>query len=200
MPGATLEAAGPALPGDLAHRLPRPSARLTLRGFRESDFADVHAYAGDEEVTRFLRWGPSDPVETLRFLRRAIQSVRDPGAARLDLAVVERGSGRVCGGLGLSRREPRRIEIGYCFARRVWGLGYATEAVRSAVGLVETRPGFVEGSDPVEVFALVSPANSASERVLARSGFERARDPAPWAAWMDGGGATARVWRRRVRG
>lgn len=188
----------PASLGDLVPALPRSSPRLVLRPFRESDYADVHAYASDEEVTRFLRWGPNDPTETLRFLRRAIRSARGPDAERLDLAVVECASRRVCGGLGLFRREARRIEIGYCFARRVWGRGYATEAVASAVALVEGWAGSESQPGAVEVFALVSPGNPASERVLERSGFERASDPGPYEVWMDGRCAAASVWRRRT--
>lgn len=174
--------------GGLAGALPRRAGRLLLRAFREPDLAEVHAYAGDEEVTRFLRWGPNEFGETRRFLRRAIRGARDPSARRLDLAVAEQADGRVCGGVGLLARESDRIEIGYCFARRVWGRGYATEAVRSAVALLPA----------VEVFALVSPGNPASGRVLERAGFERADDPAPYAAWRDGKCATATVWRRRA--
>ena len=173
--------------------LPLETERLILRPFRESDLADVQEYASDPEVTRHLRWGPNAPPETLAFLRRAIARTRRPETSEFDLAVVERTSARVRGGLSLLERTPGLVEIGYCFARPVWGLGYATEAVGSAVGFAEVR---FEGA---ELFALVAPDNPASERVLLRAGFARALDASPYAVWMDGLCSTARAFQRRCR-
>ncbi len=173
--------------------LPLETERLVVRPFRESDFADVHEYASDPEVTRHLRWGPSAAPETLSFLRQAIAGVRTAGASQLHLAVVERKSARVRGGLSLLERAPGLVEIGYCFARPVWGLGYATEAVRSAVRFAGVRfPG-------ADLFGLVTPGNPASERVLLRAGFAPALDASPYAAWMTGVCSTARVFRQRCR-
>lgn len=151
----------------------------------------MQEYAGDPEVTRHLRWGPNSPSETLGFLRTAIEAARTPGVSQLDLAVVERESMRVRGGLGLHQREPGRVEIGYCLVRAVWGLGYATEAVRSAIRFADFR---FEGA---ELFGLVAPGNAASERVLVRNGFEPAEDLSPYAPWMDGLCSTALAFRRR---
>ena len=172
--------------------LPLRSPRLVLRPFRESDFTDVHEYASDPEVTRHLRWGPNDASETLEFLRRAIRRTRYPDAAGLDLAVVRRERVRVVGSLSLERRRAGLVEIGYCLARPVWGLGYATEAVRSALLLAEAR------FAPAEIFGLVAPGNAASERVLLRCGFELARDPSPYAEWMDGICSSAHAFRRSL--
>ena len=173
--------------------LPLETDRLVLRPFRESDFADVHEYASDPEVTRYLRWGPSEAPETMSFLRQAIAGTRVPGATQFDLAVVERTSSRVRGGLSLVERAPGLVEIGYCFARPVWGLGYATEAVRRAVQFAGVR---FAGA---ELFGLVTPGNAASERVLLRTGFTPALDESPYAPWMDGVCSTARAFRQRCR-
>lgn len=173
--------------------LPLKTDRLVLRPFRESDFADVHEYASDPEVTRHLRWGPNAAPETMSFLRHAIAGTRAPGTSQFDLAVVERTSSRVRGGLRLAERAPGLVEIGYCFARPVWGLGYATEAVRRAVQFAGTR---FAGAD---LFALVTPENAASERVLLRAGFTPALDDSRYAPWMDGVCSTARAFRQRCR-
>ena len=193
MKSARPNASSPAAAGVRPPGLPLETERLILRPFRESDFADVHEYATDPEVTRHLRWGPNEPVETRSFLRLAIAQTRAPDTSLYDLAVVERASSRVRGGLSLLERAPGLVEIGYCFARPVWGLGYATEAVRSAVRFAGVRfPG-------ADLFGLVTPGNPASERVLLRTGFAPALDPSPYAAWMTGVCATARVFRQRCR-
>lgn len=151
----------------------------------------MQEYAADPEVTRHLRWGPNTRAETLRFLRRAMEAAGASPARQLDLAVVERQSRRVRGGLGLHERAPGRVEIGYCLARAVWGLGYASEAVESAVR-------FAAGQfESAELFGLVAPENVVSGRVLVKNGFERAVDLAPYAPWMNGLCSTALVFRRR---
>ena len=182
------------LPGNAPGRsagLPLETARLVLRPFRESDFPDVHDYASDPEVTRHLRWGPNPASETLRFLRRVIAETRAPDTSRFDLAVVERKTVRVRGGMSLEERAPGVVEIGYVLARPVWGFGYASEAVRAAVRFADVR---FAGA---ELFGLVLPGNVASERVLLRAGFEPAVDSSPYEPWMDGLCSTARAFRRQ---
>lgn len=193
MKSARPRTSSPGAAGAWPPGLPLETDRLILRPFRESDFADVHEYASDPEVTRYLRWGPNDPAETRSFLRLVIAQTRAPDTSLYDLAVVERASSRVRGGLSLLERGPGLVEIGYCFARPVWGLGYATEAVGSAVRFAAVR---FAGAD---LFALVASGNPASERVLLRAGFAPALDASPYAAWMTGVCSTARVFRQRCR-
>ncbi len=180
------------LPGNASSGLPLCTERLVLRPFRESDWPEVQEYAGDPQVTRYLRWGPNDVRRTRQFLRQAIDEARAAEISRLQLAVVEQKSVRVRGGLSLERRAPGVFEIGYCFARAVWGLGYATEAVPAALDFAAGRLA------AAEVFGLVAPGNEASERVLLRCGFRRVPDPAPYAAWRDGLCAAASVYRRQL--
>ena len=99
----------------------------------------------------------------------------------------------MCGGLSLERREPGLFEIGYCFARPVWGLGYATEAVQGAMAFAAGRLA------AREVFGLVVRGNGASERVLVRAGFRRIAHPARYEAWKGGLCAEARVFHRVLR-
>lgn len=42
--------------------------RLLLRSFRLTDFDDVHAYSSDEDVTKYMLFGPNTPEETWAFL------------------------------------------------------------------------------------------------------------------------------------
>ena len=168
--------------------LPLRSNRLLVRAFRSSDFRDVHAYASDPEVTRYLRFGPNRRRDTARFLRDSIAGLAEPEPSAYHLGIVERATGRVCGGLGLIRRRPELIEVGYCLARPVWGQGYATEALREAVRFAGRRfPG-------ATLFGLVLPQNAASVRVLLRCGFAAARDSSPFAPWMTKSCAGSRAY------
>ncbi len=168
------------------------SERLRLRPFRPSDLPAVQEYAGDPEVVRYLRWGPNDPEETRRFVVRASRNARNPASRELDLAIVERATGTLCGGAAIHRRAPGRIEIGYVLSRPAWGRGYATETVRALLDFLARK------APESEVFGLVAPGNDASARVLLRCGFERAADAGPYREWMTGLCSTAGAYRRRV--
>ena len=156
--------------------------------FRLSDLPDVQEYAADPLVTRHLRWGPNREDQTFAFLREAIARGRAPESRSLDLAVVERSTSRVCGGVGIHGRTPDKVEIGYVLARRAWGRGYATEAVRAVLPLAAAI-------GAREVFALVLPANGASVGVLRRCGFEPVRDAGPYDEWRSGMCGSAQVFR-----
>jgi len=147
--------------------LPLETPRLELRELRESDFAAVHRYASDPEVTRFMGWGPNDEAATRAFLAEAVAASSSPHT-RCEVAVVERASGEVIGSCGAyARRDPvhREWEIGYVLARPFWGRGLGSEAVGALVALAEGALG------AHRLYATVDPANAASAALLRRLGF-----------------------------
>jgi RimJ/RimL family protein N-acetyltransferase len=142
---------------------------LELRDFVPSDEADVHAYASDPRVTRFLWWGPNTPQETRDFVARVCREAGEHPRRHYELAAVDRASARAIGtaGLLLRRSQYREYELDYCLHREWWGAGYGTEAVRALVDL-----GFRQ-LDAHRIYALVDPENPASQRVLEKLGFRR---------------------------
>ncbi len=90
--------------------------------------------------------------------------------------VLDRETGAALGMCGLIRRsslpEP---DLGYAFVPEAWGRGYAREAAAACLGWGRARLGLSI------VLAIVSPANTASIRLLAALGFERtgAQEAAP---------------------
>jgi len=82
--------------------------------------------------------------------------------------VWERGSGALVGDCSIHfETDFGEWELSYGFRRDRWGRGYATEAARACV-----RHGF-EQLGLARIVADVDPANVASQRVLAKCGFER---------------------------
>jgi RimJ/RimL family protein N-acetyltransferase len=145
---------------------PLATERSWLRDARESDFAAVHAYASDPEVTRTTGWGPDTEEKTRAFLAHAVAAARAQPRSDFALLVERRADGRVVGGCGIrTALREREWEIGYVFAREVWGQGLATECARALVAF-----GFgALGAHRVR--AGVFPDNAASARVLAKLGF-----------------------------
>lgn len=140
--------------------------RLTIRPWTTEDRAGFAVIMSDPEVAQYINAGVVfGEREIDEFFERQSRQLE-----RYDLcmgAVLEKGSGRVVGLAGVQPLGTTNdLEIGWVFAREVWGRGYATEAGRAAMRhVLETlaRP---------RVVAIIDPDNAASKRVAARLGME----------------------------
>jgi RimJ/RimL family protein N-acetyltransferase len=143
------------------------TSRLELRDFCDDDLAEVHAYASDHEVVRYLWWGPFDRAAARSFLGRTAREAQAVPRLNYELAVVDRERNAVIGGCELLARRStyREYEIGYCLGRAHWGVGLGDEVVR---GLLSLAFGAVNAH---RVYGLVDPENDASRRLLERIGF-----------------------------
>jgi RimJ/RimL family protein N-acetyltransferase len=156
--------------------------RLVLRRSRPADAETISAYRSDPQVHRFQGWERTDPAgireEIVEMTSRA---PGDPGGW-VQLSVVERGTGRLVGDVGMSPAdgEPGVIKVGYTMAPEVQGRGYATEAVRVLVDYA------FDVLDAEVVRAFASAANLPSIRVAEKAGlrlverFERTYEGETW--------------------
>jgi RimJ/RimL family protein N-acetyltransferase len=139
--------------------------RLVIREFRLNDEPAVHHYGSDEEVTRYLTWGPNSPTDTTAYLKRvALETGREPRTSfTLAVATLE---GELIGVANLAIiREVSTGELGYVLSRESWGHGYATEVARRLINF---------GFDDLglrRITATCHPENLASVRVLEKSGM-----------------------------
>lgn len=146
--------------------VPAPSTirtqRLELRRPRAADAAAIFAtYAGDPDVTRYLSWRCHDSVATTQaFLDRVAGEWDERGVGTY---LVEH-EGELLGSTGLHMIAAATASTGYCFARRAWGQGYATESCRAMIDLARAM-----GVTRLE--AGCHPDNAASLRVLEKAGF-----------------------------
>lgn len=145
------------------------TARLRLRPHRLDDFEACAALWGDPAVTRFIGGKPHTREEAWsRLLRYAGHwSLLGFGF----WAIEEKSTGDYIGEVGFAyfhrEIEPpiTEPEMGWVLATRAHGKGYATEAVRAALG---RQPSF----QPV---CLIHPENLASIRVAEKCGFSERR-------------------------
>lgn len=99
--------------------------RLRLRGYRESDVAELLPLIGTREVaaTTLRIAHPYTEADARAFLLLA----QDPD--KIWLAVTLREDGRQIGGMGLRvDQQHQNAELGYWLGVPYWGKGYATEA------------------------------------------------------------------------
>lgn len=143
------------------------TARLLLRPFTEDDAIRLHAIHADPEVHATLA-GPPPPREEFvpAWLARMRAHEAEHGFAIL--AAVRRADGAMIGRAGLIRQEVGgawEMEVGYAFAREVWGQGLAAEAARASRDWGFAHLG-VE-----QLVSIILPTNTRSIRVARANGM-----------------------------
>jgi len=140
--------------------------RLQIRPPYLSDAQLIyHGYARDEEVTRYLVWRPhKDLRETESFLAQCV-AAREQGD-RFPWVITFKGGSELVGMVEI-RINDFKADVGYVIARRWWGRGLATEALRPVVEWAMAQPNIYR------VWAVCDVANAASARVLEKVGMER---------------------------
>jgi RimJ/RimL family protein N-acetyltransferase len=129
---------------------------------------EVHEYASDPQVVRFMSWGPNTEDETRKFIQKSIDHQKEKPRVHYSLAVVLRDRNRLIGGCGIYESNIQGCEgwIGYCLNRQFWGQGYATEAARALLEFGFTHLNLHR------IFALCDTANTASAHVMEKIGMQ----------------------------
>ena len=116
--------------------------RLLLRAFRESDAEEMFRnWASDPEVTKYLTWTPHGEVAITRAL--CAQWAREAATLNQWAMVYE---GEVVGSVSVMMKEDASYQevgtLGYCMAKRCWGKGLMTEAVKEVLRFCFEEEGF----------------------------------------------------------
>ncbi len=139
--------------------------RLILRHWTFEDADAVFEICRNAEV--MLHIGDGKPYQTVEqareFLNWAVLYQSDNGFCRW--AVVEKASGKIVGSCGFARRKMQEIELGYLFARNVWGKGYATEAASACL------KHYFERISSETIIAITDIDHKNSQNVLTKIGF-----------------------------
>ncbi len=142
--------------------------RLFLRDLKETDIRAVHTYASDPDVVRYVDWGPNNRGESEAFIERALEAQKEKPRYHYTLAITLKIEKKLIGSCGVHVSNPDNSEgwIGYCFNKEFWGKGYATETAKA---LVEFG---LKNLCLHRVFATCDPENTASARVLEKTGMK----------------------------
>ena len=154
--------------------------RLELRRLRPAEAEEVfYAYASKAEVGRYLTWPVHQGIlDTRQFLRYADSAWK--AGIEFNYGIRIRTSGRLIGAFGV-RNDDGRLEIGYVLGPSFWGQGLATEACSAMIGYLQGIEGIYR------IHSFVDADNTASARVLIKSGFiEEARLP-KWRRFINQG-------------
>lgn len=136
--------------------------RLLLRPARPSDAADLHARRNEPEVARYASWAPPFPMERAE----AMTADNEPIDGWRMLVVTDKATDETLGDVAYGMSFDDRVaEIGFTFASRHWGNGYATEAASALIDHLFATTGISR------VTGQLHPDNLASARTLERLGF-----------------------------
>jgi RimJ/RimL family protein N-acetyltransferase len=138
--------------------------RLILRPPRREDAEAIYqAYATDPEVARYVIWKPHRSIEeTVAFLDHFLEHAEGDGYPW----IMTLPGGEIIGAVHLRVRVPWS-EFGFNIAKRHWGRGYGTEAVRGVIGFGLALPAIYR------VQAVCHVENGASARVMEKAGMVR---------------------------
>jgi RimJ/RimL family protein N-acetyltransferase len=140
--------------------------RLVLRPPCAEDAQTVFdTFASDPEVTRLVGWPRHAGIETTKEFLAFSQCEWQRWPAG-PLLIESREDRALLGCSGLSFETEYRASTGYVLARKAWGRGFASEALRAMSALAESL-------DVQRLYALCHTDHSASVRVLERCGFLR---------------------------
>ena len=146
---------------------PLRTDRLSLRPLNILDAAPVQRLAGNWTVSRTLDVVPHPYPDGLAevWINETREKIRSGGDVALAIVTEEDG---LIGTVSMSRgRDGVSGVLGYWLGEPYWGEGYATEAVARMLRFA------VEQMKLTAVSARVFVDNSASERVLLKTGFRR---------------------------
>ncbi len=141
--------------------------RLVLRRFEPGDAEALFAWAGDEQVVRFMRFARHQTADDSRqTLENWQEEYRRPDFYLW--AITEKQSSRPVGSISLQAcsEHDRSADVGFCLLRSCWGQGYMTEALSAVLDFGFHTVGFnrIEG--------VHSDKNPASGAVMRRCGMQ----------------------------
>ena len=142
--------------------------RVRLRPLRSDDADALFALQSDPRVMRY--WSHAPWTDREQAVARLDQLERDRESSEFyQWAIAVDGDDRLVGTVSLFalNRAQKRAEVGYALASKVWGRGYATEALKLAVDFA------FEALGVARLEADIDPRNDASCRLVERIGFVR---------------------------
>lgn len=138
-----------------------------IRQWKIEDAADLATCLSNENIQSNLRDGlpyPYTESDAREYIEAMLNSDKNTTFA-FAITVEE----KVIGSIGVFRKEnihSRTAEVGYYIAEPFWGKGFGTGAVRQICSFIFNH------TDIIRIFAEPFANNSASCRILEKSGFE----------------------------
>ncbi|MGF7056963.1 GNAT family N-acetyltransferase [Brassicibacter mesophilus] len=150
---------------DLFHKL--EGENIYFKRLNISDAKEIHSYASDDEVSRFIGWQLMHNLnETSRYIEEMLR--REAAGTHFYASIVLKSIQAIIGTAIIFNfdSEANHAEIGYVFHSGYWKKGYGTETVALMNNFA------FKSLNLHKLHARVVEANIGSIRVLEKNGFE----------------------------
>ena len=140
---------------------------IYFKSLNTNDAQEVHKYASDEDVSRFIGWKLMHTLnETCEYIEEMLK--RESAGTHLYASIALKSTQEIIGTAMIFNfdREAKHAEIGYVFHGDHWGNGYGTETVSLMNNFA------FESLNLHKLHARVVDSNIGSSRVLEKNGFE----------------------------
>lgn len=148
---------------------PPKSLKTERLRLRKAKLADAEAifcqYAQDPEVTKYVSWGAHKNIEETHEYISMCLLAWDVGKAFH--WVIECVEDNQVLGMMIARVDAGKWEMGYVLARKHWGRGYMTEALRGLIAWA------LKQKEIYRIWAVCDVDNAASARVMEKVGMQR---------------------------
>ncbi|MDQ7094454.1 GNAT family protein [Desulfosporosinus sp. PR] len=141
--------------------------RLFIRELDYKDFDDIHRIKSNEEVVRYITWGPNDEIQTRKALDKQIGFQEDLDRTKYVLGIVLKSIDQLIGNGLMSIKDNETGEIGYFFHPEYWGKGFGTETGRALI-----KFGFAK-LNLHRIIAMCDVENAASIKILKKLGMRQ---------------------------
>lgn len=140
---------------------------ICFKSLSTNDVKEIHNYASDEEVSRFIGW---NLMSTLNETREHIETMikRETEGTHLYASIVLKSTQAIIGTAMIFNfdKEANHAEIGYVFHKEYWGKGYGTESVNLMSDFA------LKSLNLHKLHARVVDSNIGSARILSKNGYE----------------------------
>jgi len=140
------------------------TSRLLIQKLRYEEAEEIfYSYASKPEATRFMSWPTHQTLkDTMAFLQYAQRGWEAGTDYSYSIRLLK--SARFVGSFGVIN-ENGKLQFGYILSPTQWGRGYATEACKAMMAMLQQQPGV----NSIQTFTDVD--NKASMNVLLKSGL-----------------------------
>ncbi|WP_102273085.1 GNAT family N-acetyltransferase [Cytobacillus massiliigabonensis] len=140
---------------------------IYFKALSTDDVQEIHSYASDEEVSRFIGWNLMNKLsETHSYIEVMLK--RESEGTYFYASIVQKSTEAIVGTAMIFNfdHEANKAEIGYVLHKDHWGKGYGTECVALMSDFA------FKSLNLHKVYASVVDANIGSARILEKNKFE----------------------------
>ena len=135
----------------------------TIRPFKTEDLLNIHAYASNEETTKYMLWGPNTLEDTQGFLNYVLSCYEKNPITHYEYGVEYEGN--IIGGIALIvDYETMKAEMGWIIHKDYQRRGIMYQA---ALQIIE----FAKTLNIKTIYATADSRNVASYKLMEKLGF-----------------------------